>query len=137
MIDPASPGRSITDGGVLTTLAFGQIPYLGPIILTLGIICFAYSTILGWAYYGERAVEYFSGKKGLIPYRVLYIAVAAIAPIVTLDVVWALADILNALMAIPNLIAVLLLSNIISNETKLYINDLDKWDDTPVPVVDD
>ena len=67
----------------------------------------------------------------------LYIAVAAIAPIVTLDVVWALADILNALMAIPNLIAVLLLSNIISNETKLYINDLDKWDDTPVPVVDD
>ena len=137
MKNPAINADKITDGGVLTTLAFGQIPYLGPIILTLGIICFAYSTILGWAYYGERAVEYFSGKKGLIPYRVLYIAVAAIAPIVTLDVVWALADILNALMAIPNLIAVLLLSNIISNETKLYINDLDKWDDTPVPVVDD
>lgn len=131
MKNPAINADEITDGGVLTTLAFGQIPYLGPIILTLGIICFAYSTILGWAYYGERAVEYFSGKKGLIPYRVLYIAVAAIAPIVTLDVVWALADILNALMAIPNLIAVLLLSNIISNETKLYINDLDKWDDTP------
>lgn len=137
MKNPAINADEITDGGVLTTLAFGQIPYLGPIILTLGIICFAYSTILGWAYYGERAVEYFSGKKGLIPYRVLYIAVAAIAPIVTLDVVWALADILNALMAIPNLIAVLLLSNIISNETKLYINNLDKWDDTPVPVVDD
>lgn len=137
MKNPAINADEITDGGVLTTLAFGQIPYLGPIILTLGIICFAYSTILGWAYYGERAVEYFSGKKGLIPYRVLYIAVAAISPIVTLDVVWALADILNALMAIPNLIAVLLLSNIISNETKLYINDLDKWDDTPVPVVDD
>ncbi len=137
MKNPAINADEITDGGVLTTLAFGQIPYLGPIILTLGIICFAYSTILGWAYYGERAVEYFSGKKGLIPYRVLYIAVASIAPIVTLDVVWALADILNALMAIPNLIAVLLLSNIISNETKLYINDLDKWDDTPVPVVDD
>lgn len=137
MKNPAINADEISDGGVLTTLAFGQIPYLGPIILTLGIICFAYSTILGWAYYGERAVEYFSGKKGLIPYRVHYIAVAAIAPIVTLDVVWALADILNALMAIPNLIAVLLLSNIISNETKLYINDLDKWDDTPVPVVDD
>ena len=137
MKNPAINADEISDGGVLTTLAFGQIPYLGPIILTLVILCFAYSTILGWAYYGERAVEYFSGKKGLIPYRVLYIAVAAIAPIVTLDVVWALADILNALMAIPNLIAVLLLSNIISNETKLYINDLDKWDDTPVPVVDD
>ena len=137
MKNPAINADEITDGGVLTTLAFGQIPYLGPIILTLGIICFAYSTILGWAYYGERAVEYFAGKKGLIPYRVLYIIVAAIAPIVTLDVVWALADVLNALMAIPNLIAVLLLSNVIARETKVYINDLDKWDETPVPAVDD
>lgn len=137
MKNPAINADEITDGGVLTTLAFGQIPYLGPVILTLGIVCFAYSTVLGWAYYGERAVEYFSGKKGLIPYRILYVAVAAIAPIVTLDVVWALADILNALMAIPNLIAVLLLSNVISQETKVYINDLDKWDETPVPVVDD
>lgn len=73
----------------------------------------------------------------MIPYRVLYVVVAAIAPVVTLDVVWALADILNALMAIPNLIAVLLLSNVISKETKIYINDLDAWDDTPVPIVDD
>lgn len=137
MKNPAINADEITDGGVLTTLAFGQIPYLGPIILTLGIVCFAYSTVLGWAYYGERAVEYFSGKKGLIPYRILYVAVAAIAPIVTLDVVWALADILNALMAIPNLLAVLLLSNVISQETKVYINDLDKWDETPVSVVDD
>lgn len=137
MKNPSINVNEITDGGVLTTLAFGQIPYLGPIILTLGIVCFAYSTVLGWAYYGERAVEYFSGKKGLIPYRVLYVVVAAIAPVVTLDVVWALADILNALMAIPNLIAVLLLSNVISKETKVYINDLDAWDDTPVPIVDD
>lgn len=135
MKNPAINADQIEDGGILTTLAFGQIPYLGPIILTLGIICFAYSTILGWAYYGERCVEYFAGKKGLIPYRVLYIAVAAIAPVVTLDVVWALADILNALMAIPNLIAVLLLSNVIAKETKKYINDLDAWDNTPVPVI--
>lgn len=137
MKNPAINADEISDGGVLTTLAFGQIPYLGPIILTLGIICFAYSTVLGWAYYGERSVEYFAGKKGMIPYRVLYIIVAAIAPIVTLDVVWALADILNALMAIPNLLAVLLLSNVIAKETKVYINDLDKWDETPVPVIDD
>ncbi len=135
MKNPAINADQIEDGGILTTLAFGQIPYLGPIILTLGIICFAYSTILGWAYYGERCVEYFAGKKGLIPYRILYVAVAAIAPIVALDVVWALADILNALMAIPNLIAVLLLSNVIAGETKKYINDLDAWDDTPVPVI--
>ena len=64
MKNPAINANEITDGGILTTLAFGQIPYLGPAILTLGIICFAYSTVLGWAYYGERAVEYFAGKKG-------------------------------------------------------------------------
>lgn len=137
MKNPAINADQIEDGGILTTLAFGQIPVLGPIILTLGIICFAYSTILGWAYYGERAVEYFAGKKGLVPYRILYIAVAAIAPIVALDVVWALADILNALMAIPNLIAVLLLSNVIAKETKKYINNLDAWDEEPVPVLDE
>ena len=137
MKNPNINADEIEDGGILTTLAFQQIPYLGPIILTLGIICFAYSTVLGWAYYGERAVEYFAGKKVLIGYRILYVAVAAIAPVVALDVVWALADILNALMAVPNLIAVLLLSNVIASETKKYINDLDAWDETPVPVIDD
>ena len=136
MKNPSINIESISDGGKLTTLAFSQIPYLGPVILTLGIICFAYSTILGWAYYGERAVEYFAGKKGLIPYRLLYLAVAVIAPVVELDVVWALADILNALMAIPNLLAVLFLSKEIAADTKKYINDLDAWDDTPVPVID-
>lgn len=137
MKNPAINANEITDGGILTTLAFGQIPYLGPAILTLGIICFAYSTVLGWAYYGERAVEYFAGKKGLLPYRILYVAVAAIAPVAVLDVVWALADILNALMAIPNLLAVLLLSNVIAKETKKYINDLEAWEEEEVPVVDD
>ena len=127
--------KQITDGGELTTLAFGQIPYFGPFILVVGIITFAYSTILGWAYYGERCVEYFSGKWGLIPYKVLYIAVALIAPVLALDLVWKIADILNALMAIPNLIAVLLLSPVIVKETKKYVNDLDAVDDTPVPVV--
>ena len=138
MKNPTINANEVSDGGVLTSLAFGQIPYLGPIILTLGMISFAYSTILGWAYYGERCVEYFAGKAGksvLIVYRILYIAVAAIAPVVALDLVWLIADTLNALMAIPNLIAVLLLSNMIVKETKKYINDLDAKDDTPVPVV--
>ena len=80
-------------------------------------------------------MEYFAGKFGLIPYRVLYIAVALIAPILALDLVWLLADILNALMAIPNLIAVLLLSPVIVKETKKYANNLDAVDDTPIPVV--
>ncbi len=138
MKNPTINANEVADGGVLTSLAFGQISYLGPIILTLGMISFAYSTILGWAYYGERCVEYFAGRAGkgvLIVYRILYIAVAAIAPVVALDLVWLIADTLNALMAIPNLIAVLLLSNMIVKETKKYINDLDAKDDTPVPVV--
>lgn len=126
---------SVTNGGQLTSAAFGQIPVLGPIILTLGIISFAYSTVLGWAYYGERCVEYFGGKKALLPYRILYVAVAAIAPVVALDLVWLIADTLNALMAIPNIIAVLLLSNVMVADTKKYINHLDAVDDTPVPVV--
>lgn len=135
MKNPAINANEINDGGVLTSLAFDQIPVIGPLILVVGIISFAFSTILGWAYYGERCVEYFAGKKGLIPYRVLYIAVAVIAPVVALDVVWDIADILNALMAIPNLIAVLLLSPVIVKETKKYLDDLDAKDDTEIPVI--
>ncbi|MCI9216248.1 sodium:alanine symporter family protein [Lachnospiraceae bacterium 42-17] len=135
MKNPNVNADQIGDGGVLSTLAFGQIPVFGPIVLTLGIITFAYSTILGWAYYGERCVEYFAGSKGLMPYRVLYIAVAVIAPVISLNVVWTIADILNALMAIPNLAAVLLLSNVIVKETRKYIHNLDAKDYTPVPVV--
>ena len=135
MKNPAINANEITDGGVLTSLAFDQIPVIGPLILVVGIISFAFSTILGWAYYGERCVEYFAVKKGLIPYRVLYIAVAVIAPVVALDVVWDIADILNALMAIPNLIAVLLLSPVIVKETKKYLDDLDAKDDTEIPVI--
>lgn len=126
---------TVDNGGQLTTMAFSQIPYFGPFILVVGIITFAYSTILGWAYYGERCVEYFAGKFGLIPYRVLYIAVALIAPVLALDLVWLIADILNALMAIPNLIAVLLLSPVIVKETRKYVNNLDAVDDTPIPVI--
>ena len=135
MKNPAINADQIANGGELTTLAFGQIPFFGPFILVVGIISFAYSTILGWAYYGERCVEYFAGKKGLIPYRALYVAVSLIAPVLALDLVWKIADILNALMAIPNLIAVLLLSPVIVRETKKYIHNLDAIDDTPVPVV--
>ncbi len=135
MKNPTINANEIDNGGVLTSMAFAQIPYLGPIILVVGIISFAYSTILGWAYYGERSVEYFAGKKGLIPYRAVYILVAAVAPVLALDLVWTVADILNALMAIPNLVAVLLLSPIIASETKKYINNLDAKDDTPIPVV--
>jgi AGCS family alanine or glycine:cation symporter len=136
MKNPAINADEISNGGVLTSMAFGQIPVVGPIILVVGIISFAYSTILGWAYYGERCVEYFAGRKGLIPYRVLYILVAAIAPVVALDLVWLVADILNALMAIPNLVAVLLLSGVVVKETNKYINNLDAKEEEEIPVVD-
>lgn len=137
MKNPAIDMSNVTDGGVLTTLAFSQIPVLGPVILVIGIISFAYSTVLGWAYYGERCVEYFAGKKGLIPYRAIYIVIAAIAPVASLNLVWTIADILNALMAIPNLIAVLLLSPVIVQETKKYIDHLDEKDTTEIPVIDE
>lgn len=137
MKNPQINMDTVENGGQLTSAAFGQIPVIGPIILTLGIICFAYSTVLGWAYYGERCVEYFAGKKALIPYRILYVVVAAIAPIVALDLVWLIADTLNALMAIPNLVAVLLLSNQMVKDTKKYIHNLDAKDNTPVPVIKD
>lgn len=118
----------VSDGGELTTLAFGQIPYVGKFILVIGIVVFAFSTSLGWAYYGERCAEYLGGKNILIPYRILYVASVVIAPMITLDIVWSLADMFNALMAIPNLIAVLLLSKVIKSETDKYINNLDKVD---------
>ena len=137
MKNPAIDMENITDGGILTSLAFDQIPVIGPVILVLGIITFAFSTVLGWAYYGERCIEYFAGKKIMIPYRILYIAVAVIAPVVSLNLIWLIADILNALMAIPNLVAVLLLSPVVVAETKKYINNLDAKDDTPVPYRDE
>ena len=136
MKNPNIDISGVDNGGVLTTLAFDQIPYIGPMILVFGIILFAYSTVLGWAYYGERCVEYCLGKKALVPYRVLYIVVAAIAPVVALDLVWTIADILNALMAIPNLVAVLLLSPVIIKETRKYINNLDAHSNEVVPVLD-
>ena len=120
MKNPAIDMSTVTDGGLLTTLAFSQIPVLGPVILVVGIISFAFSTVLGWAYYGERCVEYFAGQKGLIPYRLLYVAIAAIAPVAALNLVWTIADILNALMAIPNLICMLLLSGEIAKDVKEF-----------------
>ena len=126
----------VADGGQLTTLAFSQIPVLGPIILVVGIITFAWSTILGWSYYGERCAQYLWGKKSLLPYKLIFVAVVVVGPVLALDLVWTIADILNALMAIPNLIAVLLLSGVIAKETRHYLNNLDEVDKTEIPCVD-
>lgn len=127
---------SVADGGQLTTLAFSQIPVLGPVILVVGIITFAWSTILGWSYYGERCAQYLWGKKSLLPYKLIFVAVVVVGPVLALDLVWTIADILNALMAIPNLIAVLLLSGVIARETRHYLKNLDEVDTTEIPCVD-
>ena len=136
MKNPAINMADITDGGKLTTLAFSQIPVLGPVILVVGIITFAWSTILGWSYYGERCAQYLWGKKAILPYKILFVAVVVVGPVLALDLVWTIADILNAFMAIPNLIAVLLLSGVIARETKHYLNHLDEVDTTEIPRVD-
>ena len=127
---------SFQNGGQMTTAAFNQIPYFGSFILIIALTTFAYSTILGWSYYGERCAEYLFGRKAILPYKLLYIAVLIFAPVLALDMVWTIADILNAFMAVPNLIAVLLLSSQISNDTKFYIDNIDHTHKEEIPVVD-
>ncbi len=117
----AYPEIDHTQGGALTKMAFGKIPYVGPAILSVGILTFAFSTILGWSYYGEKAMEYLGGKKWIIYYRIAYIAAAFVGSVMNLTVVWNIADSMNALMAIPNLIALLLLSGVAVRETRKYL----------------
>ncbi len=120
----AYPDIDYTNGGALTKMAFEKIPIVGAPLLTFGIVTFAFSTILGWSYYGERAIEYLSGKRFLVVYRVLYVAAIFIGAIAQLTVVWSLSDLLNGLMAIPNLISLLALSGVIVAETKRYRKDV-------------
>jgi AGCS family alanine or glycine:cation symporter len=115
-------------GAELTSAAFGQIPYVGPLILTVGLLTFVFSTILGWSYYGEKAAEYLFGPRVIVPYRWLWVAAVMVGSVVTLKAVWSFSDIANGLMAVPNLIALLALSGVVVNETREYLwNDqLDK-----------
>ena len=136
MKNPQINMDTVTDGGQLTTLAFAQIPVLGPVILVVGIITFAWSTILGWSYYGERCAQYLWGKKAILIYKIIFVAIVVVGPVLALDLVWTIADILNAFMAIPNLIAVLLLSGVIARDTKHYLRNLDEVDKTEIPQVD-
>ncbi|WP_330634553.1 alanine/glycine:cation symporter family protein [Anaerovorax sp. IOR16] len=135
----ANPEINATEGngGQLTSMAFDQIPYIGPIVLTFGMIAFAFSTILGWSYYGEKAAQYLFGKRVIYPYRLIWIAMVFVGAVSNLEIIWSFADMLNALMAIPNLIAVLLLSGVIARETEYYVYEghLDEIDKTPIPII--
>jgi AGCS family alanine or glycine:cation symporter len=137
MVHPGSIDLNSINGAILTHIAFCQIKYVGPIILAVGLITFAFTTTLGWSYYGERCVEYLFGVKSNLPYRVIYIITAFLGVIVPLGVVWNLADSFNALMAIPNLIAVLLLSGLVAKETNYYLagDNLDKVDETSIEML--
>lgn len=132
-----NPAIDVSDGGDLTYKAFQQIPVVGTPILVIGIAAFAYSTILGWSYYGERCVEYLFGRGGMIPYKLIFVFILLIGPVIKLDLVWTMADIFNALMSIPNLIAVVVLSPVVVKETNYYLygNRLDEYDKTKLPVV--
>ncbi len=110
-------------GATLTKNAFSDIHIIGPIILTLGLLTFVFSTILGWSYYGEKAAEYLFGTKIIKPYRYAWVLFVMIGSILSLNMVWTFADITNALMALPNLVSLLLLSGIIVSETKKYLWD--------------
>ncbi len=105
----------------LTKATFESIPHVGPVVLTVGLLLFVFTTIIGWEYYGERAMEYLFGKKAIWPYRVAWVAAVMVGTVVLPKLVWAFADAANALMAIPNLVALLLLSGVVVRETDRYL----------------
>lgn len=117
----AFPDIDYQDGAELTHAAFTKIPVIGAPLLTFGLITFAFSTILGWCYYGERAMEYLKGRKWMLAYRVLYILAVFAGSVANLAIVWNVADCMNALMAIPNLVSLLLLSGVIVRETREFL----------------
>ena len=112
-------------GAAMTNTAFSMdYGSVGGIFLTVSLALFAFTTILGWNYYGERACQYLFGIKGILPYRLIFICLVASGAFLELEAIWVLADIVNGLMAIPNLIALIGLSGVIVSETKKYFDHL-------------
>jgi len=115
-------------GAELTHAAFSQMHYVGPIVLTVALLTFVFSTILGWSYYGEKAIEYLLGSRSIKPYRWAWVVAVMIGSVASLQMVWTFADIANGLMAVPNLVSLLILSPVIAKETKEYFDKKNKWD---------
>lgn len=131
----APEAMGLLKGAELTSAAFRQtMPTFGPAVLTVGLLTFVFSTILGWSYYGERAAEYLWGKKTILPYRIMWVIAVYAGSVFTLNFVWDFSDVANALMAIPNLVALLLLSNVIAADTRRYLTEgnLDAVYDAPI-----
>ena len=118
---PAADGETLLTGAALTSFAFHSgLPLAGKYIVTFGLILFAYTTLLGWSFYGEKCVEYLFGVRSITPFRTLWIIAIPIGATAQLNFVWLLADTLNALMALPNLTALLLLSPLVFKLTRDY-----------------
>ena len=115
------------NGAAMTEAAFASaFPGMAKYMLTFGLVLFAFSTIIGWSYYGERCCEYLFGVKGIMPYRICYIILVGLGVFLKLETIWVIADIVNGLMAIPNLIALIGLSGVVVAETKLYFEHWDR-----------
>ena len=112
-------------GAELSSISFtkGLGSVWGEYIVTIGLVLFAYSTLIGWSYYGEKAMEYLFSEKVIFPYRVIFTIIVAVGCLVDLDLVWGISDIFNGLMALPNLIAILILTPVIVKESNKYLND--------------
>lgn len=134
----AYPDIDHTQGAVLTYAAFDKIAYVGKFILLVSLVAFSFSTILGWSYYGEKAMEYLGGRKMIIYYRILWVIAVFFGSVLNLVMVWNLADAMNALMAIPNLVSLLLLSGVLVRETRKYLwnKNLDAYDEESIPQVE-
>ncbi|MBN1471052.1 MAG: amino acid carrier protein, partial [Syntrophaceae bacterium] len=110
-------------GAALTKAAFSDLPVFGPILLSVGLMTFVFSTILGWSYYGEKAAEYLLGTRAILPYRYLWVCAVMLGSVLSIPIVWTFADIANGLMAVPNLISLLVLNKVIISETKHFLWD--------------
>lgn len=117
----AYPDIDYQNGAELTKAAFSKIPVAGSLIMSIGMITFAFSTTLGWCYYGERAMEYLAGRHTTLAYRSIYILSVFAGSVMSLGIVWNIADCFNALMAIPNLLSLLLLNGMLVHETRKYL----------------
>ena len=121
--------NSSLEGAALTTAAFEQglpIANIGKYIVNIGLVFFAFTTILGWNYYGERCIEYLYGVKGILPYKFIFIVLVAIGPFLPLEMIFIIADIVNGLMALPNLVGLIGLRKVVIKETEEYFSKLEE-----------
>ncbi|MDT0305284.1 alanine/glycine:cation symporter family protein [Streptomonospora wellingtoniae] len=141
IVTGAWKAQDAEDGSLLTSQAMSEglstlSPALAPVgsySVAIAVMVFAFTTIVGWSYYGERCIDFLVGRKGVLPFRVVFVAVVFVGATVPLDIVWGFSDIANGLMAIPNLVGLLLLSGVVVAETKRYF-DNPNWKDPEAPM---